>query len=107
MPAIADPVPTGPGGLSQQRRESHDPAVDSDVVDLDAALGEQLLNVAVGQRETQVPAERQDDDVRREAEASEGGSWDCRRATAASSHRDSLIEFANSSCNSAVVDYHG
>jgi len=51
LPAIADLVPAGPGGLSQQRREPHDPAVDSDVVDLDPALGKQFLDVAVGQRE--------------------------------------------------------
>jgi hypothetical protein len=31
----------GPGGLSEQRREPLDPPVDGDVVDLDAAFGEQ------------------------------------------------------------------
>jgi hypothetical protein len=35
LPAIADLVPAGPGGLSQQRREPQVPAGDSDVVDLD------------------------------------------------------------------------
>jgi hypothetical protein len=49
LPAIANLVPAGPGGLSQQRREPHDPAVDSDLVDLDPALGEELFDVAVGQ----------------------------------------------------------
>jgi hypothetical protein len=39
-------VPAGPGALGQQRRESQDPPVDGDVVDLDAALGQQLLDVA-------------------------------------------------------------
>jgi hypothetical protein len=42
------------------------------VVDLDASLGEQLLDVAVGQTEAQVPAHRQHNDVRWEAEAGEG-----------------------------------
>jgi hypothetical protein len=35
----------GPGRLGQQRREPVDPPVDGDVVDLDAALGEQLLDI--------------------------------------------------------------
>jgi hypothetical protein len=37
------------GGVSQQRSESRDPAEDRDVVDLDAALDEQFLDVSVGQ----------------------------------------------------------
>jgi hypothetical protein len=36
----------GPRGVGQQGREPLDPAVDGDVVHLDAALGEQLLHVA-------------------------------------------------------------
>jgi hypothetical protein len=39
--------------------EPHHPAVDGDVVDLDATLGEQLLDVAVRQAEAQVPADGQ------------------------------------------------
>jgi hypothetical protein len=39
------------------------------VVDLDAAFGEQLLDVAVGQAEAQVPADRQHDHIGWEAEA--------------------------------------
>jgi hypothetical protein len=46
------------------------------MVDLDAAFGEQLLDVAVRQRETQVPAHREDDHLGWEAEASEGRSRD-------------------------------
>ncbi len=34
-------------GLDQQRREPLHPPVDADVIDPDAALGEQFLNVAV------------------------------------------------------------
>jgi hypothetical protein len=49
LPAICDPMAPGPGGLSEQRREPLDPPVDGDVVDLDAALGEQLFDVAVGE----------------------------------------------------------
>jgi hypothetical protein len=62
-PAPADGMSAGPGRLSQQWREALDPAVDGGVVDLDAALGEQLLDIAVGQREAQVPPHRQHDDV--------------------------------------------
>jgi hypothetical protein len=36
------------------------------VVDLDAALGEELLDVPIGQVERQVPADRQGDDLGRE-----------------------------------------
>jgi hypothetical protein len=76
---MADGVAAGPGGVGEQRREPHHPPVDGDVVDLDAALGEQLLDVAVGQAETQVPAHRHDDHIRREAEADERGPrWDRR-----------------------------
>jgi hypothetical protein len=60
------------------------------VVDLDAALGEQLFDVAIGQAEAQVPAHRQDDDGGRES-----GSWHrptagLEQARAASSHAGSL-----------------
>jgi hypothetical protein len=48
LPAIADPVAAGSGGVGQQRREPLDPAVDGDVVDLDPAFGEEFFEVAVG-----------------------------------------------------------
>jgi len=51
------------GSVGEQRREPLDPPVDADMVDLDAALGEQFLNVAVRQGEAQIPADRDDDDV--------------------------------------------
>jgi hypothetical protein len=43
-------VAAGPGGVGQQRHELQHPAVDGDVVDLDPAFGEQLLDVAIRQR---------------------------------------------------------
>ena len=49
-------MPARPSNLSHQWREPLHPAVDGDVVDLDAPFGEQLLDVAVGQAEAQVPA---------------------------------------------------
>ena len=45
------------------------------MVGLDARLGEQLLDVAVGQAEAQVPADRQHDHLGGEAETGEGGAW--------------------------------
>jgi len=90
LPASSHQVPAWPSRVGQQRREPLHPAVDGDVVDLHAALGEQFLDVAVGQPEAQVPADRDDDDVGREAEASEGGPWNWSRARAAGSHADSL-----------------
>ncbi len=47
LSAVADGVAAWPGGVGQQRREALDPPVDGDVVDLDPALGEQFLDVAV------------------------------------------------------------
>jgi hypothetical protein len=72
LPAVTNSVPARPGGLGEQRREPQYPPVDGDVVNLDAAFGEQLLDVAVRQAVTQVPAHCQDDHVGWEAEASEG-----------------------------------
>jgi uncharacterized membrane protein YgcG len=51
VPAVADPVPAEPGRVGQQRAESLHPSVHGDVVDVDAALSEQLLDVAIGQPE--------------------------------------------------------
>jgi hypothetical protein len=50
-PAISNTMTAGSGGVGQQRREPLDPAVDGGVVDVDPALGEQLLHVAIGQAE--------------------------------------------------------
>ena len=93
----------GPGSLGEQGREAEHPPVDRDVVDLDAAFGEQFLDVAVGQAEAQVPADREHDHLRWEAEAGERRPCDGGGAGAASSHGDSLpLGLAHSRCNSAV-----
>ena len=76
MPAIPDHVPACPGRFGELRGEPLDPSVDRDVVDIDAALVEELLDVAVGQAEPQVPPHRQGDDLGREAEPGEGRAWD-------------------------------
>ena len=77
-------MPARPGGVGQQRREPLDPPIDGDVVDLNAAFGEEFFDVAVGQAEAQVSADRQHDYIRREAEAGEAGAWRDRRAGAVS-----------------------
>ncbi len=51
MPTIADDVPAGSGGLGELRGEPIDPAVHRDVVHVDAAFGEELLDVPIGQTE--------------------------------------------------------
>jgi len=68
-------VPTGPGRLDEQRSEADHPAEDRGVVDFDAAFGEQLLDVPVGEPEPQVPAHGQRDDLGREAEPGELRPW--------------------------------
>jgi hypothetical protein len=60
LPAIAHQVPAGPGSLGQQRREPLDPAVDGDVVDLDATL-DQFFDVAIREAVAEIPAHRQHD----------------------------------------------
>jgi hypothetical protein len=47
------------------------PTGDGDVIDGDAALGQQFLDVPVGQPVAQVPADRDRDHLPREPEASE------------------------------------
>jgi hypothetical protein len=90
-PAIPDQVAAGSGGVGQQRREPLHPPVDGGVVDVDAALAEELLDVAVGQPEAQVPADREHDHVGREAKAGESGPHSGSRARAAAgSHASSL-----------------
>jgi hypothetical protein len=60
------------------------------MVDLDAPLGEEFLDIAIGQAEAQVPADGDDDHIGREAESGEGGPRDWSGARAAGSHASSL-----------------
>src|SRR5215204_7117068 len=57
--------------LLELRCKALDPAVHGRVVRPDAAVGEHQLQVAVADRELQVPAHRPEDDLGREAEAAE------------------------------------
>jgi hypothetical protein len=90
LPAVSDDMPTRSGSLGKQRGEPQHPLVDRDVVDLDAAFGEQLLDVALGQAKAQVPADGKHDHIRREAETGEGRPCNRIGPDAASSHDTSL-----------------
>jgi hypothetical protein len=60
-----------PGGLDELGREPLDPPIDGDVIDGDAPLGQQFLDVPLGQAIAQVPADRERDHLSREPEAGE------------------------------------
>src|SRR4029453_15348822 len=90
LPAVPDGMPAGPGGIGQQRREPLDPPVDGDVVNVEATLGEEFLDVAVRQRKAQVPTHCQHDHLGWEAEPSERGACDGWRVGTTGSHGDSL-----------------
>src|SRR4051794_8959821 len=57
-PAITCRVTGRARGVDEPRREGLQPPVDRDAIDLDTALGEQLLDIAVGQAVAQIPAYR-------------------------------------------------
>jgi hypothetical protein len=85
------------GGLDELRGEPLYPPVDGDVVNGNAALGEQLFDVTVGQAVPQVPPDRERDHLRREPEACEN------RGRAACSHQTSLRPSTIDECNSAFA----
>jgi hypothetical protein len=78
------------------------------VVDLDTTLGEQLLDISVGQAKAQVSADGEHDDVTREAEAGKGRSRKRSLASAAAFHTGSLAASTRRrGCNSAVLSITG
>jgi len=78
-PPIPDRVAARPGRIDDQRSEPLHPPIQGDVIDLDPTLGQQLLEVPVGQAVPQVPANRQQDHLWREPEPCErprpGPEW--------------------------------
>jgi len=72
-------MPRRPGGLDKLGREPLDPPVYGDVVNGDATLGQQFLDVAVGQPVAQVPADCDWDHLPREPEPREHRWWARRR----------------------------
>jgi hypothetical protein len=65
-PAVPGRVPARSGGVNELWREGLHPPVHRDVVDVDTALGQQLLDVPIGEPVAQVPAHRNRDDLSRE-----------------------------------------
>lgn len=70
-PAAAGRVTARSGRVAEHGRDALYPPVQGDVIDLDAALDEQLLEVSVGPRVPQVPAHRQQGHLGREPEPGE------------------------------------
>src|SRR5204863_2813353 len=99
-PAVTRCVPSKPGRVGQQRGEPLHPSEHADVVNLDATLDQQFLDVAVREVVAQVPPDRHHDDLGREPEASERR---CRRQSRARTdrhlHQPSLADLANDQRN--------
>jgi hypothetical protein len=64
-------VAAEPGSFDELGGEPLDPPIDGDVIDGDAAFGQQFLDVPVRQPVPQVPADRDRNHLPREPEASE------------------------------------
>jgi hypothetical protein len=62
-PAVTDAVSAWSSRLDDQRGEALHPPVDRDVINLDAALGEQFFDISVRESVSEVPAHRQQDHV--------------------------------------------
>jgi hypothetical protein len=65
-PPLAWGMPAGSSCVDEQRGEPRHSPVHAHVIDGDAALSQQLLDVAVGERVAQIPAHRHQDHIRRE-----------------------------------------
>jgi hypothetical protein len=70
-PPVTEAVPARPGRVDQQRRAPLYPAIDGDVIDLDPAFDQQLLDISIRQAVTQLPTHHQHDHIWREAEPGE------------------------------------
>ena len=108
-PPSTDRVAAGAGRVDQLRCEVVHPPEDGDVIDLDAAFGEEFLDVAVRQAEAQVPAHRQQDHLGWEPVPGEGRPLDYDRPTAAAtrSHPGSLTEPAGNCQRNGADRGHG
>jgi hypothetical protein len=90
-PPVAAGVPQWAGGVSEQRGEPLHPPVHRDVVGLDTALGQQLLDIPVGQPVTQVPADRDRNHLRWEPEPGERRPLDVWTGGSRSTHPPSFL----------------
>lgn len=74
-PTIADRVSARSGSVREEWGEMLDPPVDGDVIDLDPAFTEEFLDVAVGEPIPEIPADGEDDDLRREPDPTNAKRW--------------------------------
>jgi hypothetical protein len=65
-PAVADDVTTGPGCIDEQGGEPLHPPVHGHMIDVDPALAEKLVNIAIRQPEPQIPPHRKHNHLWRE-----------------------------------------
>jgi len=72
-PAVPGRMPGWAGGVNELGGERLHPPIDGDVINSDAAFGEQFFDIAVGQAVAQVPAHRDRDHLARETVASRCG----------------------------------
>ena len=96
-------MPAEPEGVGQQWREPPHRPVDRDVIDLHAAFDQQILHVAIGQVEAQVPAQCDDDHLWREAEPGNpdlAGSHGLGRIDGFTAQV--CLDLANAQCNGAA-----
>src|SRR6266704_5342700 len=72
-PPVTRSMPARPGSLDELQSETLHPPVDADMINRYTALGQQLLNIPVGQPVPQVPAVRDRDHLPREPETKNRG----------------------------------
>jgi hypothetical protein len=70
-PTIAWGMPAWAGRINQQWSEPVHPAINRDVIDIDAPFGQQLFDVTVREPIAQVPPHSHGDHLRREPKSSE------------------------------------
>ena len=68
-PVTTDAVATRPGRIHQQRREPLDPSLQDHMVDIDTPLGEESLEIPVGESVAQVPTHSDHNDLGRKPES--------------------------------------
>jgi hypothetical protein len=96
-PSNPDRVPARSHCVDQQWREPLHPPEQGHVIDIDAALGEEIFEIAIRQTEPEIPADRQHDHLRREPEPRERRKlldWRC--GPTATPHRRTLADHRRS-----------
>ena len=88
----ADRMPTRSRRVDEQWRETLNPPKQRHVIDIDAALGEELLEVAIRQTKAEIPARRQHHHLGREPEPHERRQIKRWHGTTAALHRRTLAD---------------